>query len=66
MAQGIGAIFGGPLAALLREASGGWVPVFTLVIALDVVTALLALFVLKGMRQTYSAALPVGATLQRA
>jgi MFS transporter, OFA family, oxalate/formate antiporter len=66
MAQGVGAIFGGPLAALLREASGGWVPVFTLVIALDVVTALLALFALKGMRQTYATALPASATLQRA
>jgi oxalate/formate antiporter len=53
ISQGIGAIFGGPLAALLRDATGGWVPVFTLVIVLDVATALLALFVLKPMRQRY-------------
>jgi MFS transporter, OFA family, oxalate/formate antiporter len=50
MAQGIGSILGGPLAAKLREISGSWLPVFGLVIALDVATACLALFVLKPMR----------------
>lgn len=54
VSQGIGAIFGGPLAALLRDATGGWVPVFVLVILLDVSTALLALFVLKPMRLKYT------------
>ncbi len=54
ISQGIGAIFGGPLAALLREAAGGWVPVFVLVIVLDVITALLVLFVLKMMRRSYA------------
>jgi MFS transporter, OFA family, oxalate/formate antiporter len=54
VSQGIGAIFGGPLAALLRDATGGWVPVFVLAILLDVSTALLALFVLKAMRQKYT------------
>ena len=54
VSQGIGAIFGGPLAALLRDATGGWVPVFVLVILLDVSTALLALFVLKPMRRKYT------------
>jgi OFA family oxalate/formate antiporter-like MFS transporter len=49
-AQGVGSILGGPLAALLRGAAGSWLPVFGLVILLDVVTALLALFVLKPMR----------------
>ena len=53
MAQGVGSILGGPLAALLRDASGGWVPVFSLVIVLDLATALLALFVLKAMRRGY-------------
>ncbi len=50
MAQGIGSVLGGPLAAELRAQTGSWVPVFAIVIALDVVTAALALFVLKGMR----------------
>jgi oxalate/formate antiporter len=54
VSQGIGAIFGGPLAALLRDATGGWVPVFVLVILLDVSTALLGLFVLKPMRLKYT------------
>jgi len=52
MAQGIGSILGGPMAALLREQTGSWVPVFLLIVAMDVLTALLALFVLKPMRST--------------
>ena len=55
IAQGIGSIFGGPLAALLREQTGSWTPVFYCAIAADVVTALLALFVLKGMRRRHLA-----------
>jgi MFS transporter, OFA family, oxalate/formate antiporter len=50
MAQGLGSILGGPLAALLRAAAGSWLPIFGLVILLDAATALLALFVLKPMR----------------
>jgi MFS family permease len=53
MAQGIGSILGGPAAALLHDASGSWMPVFGLAIGMDVVTALLALFVLKPMRHEY-------------
>jgi oxalate/formate antiporter len=53
MAQGIGSIFGGPLAARLHEASGSWLPVFAVVISLDVLTALLAIAVLKPMRRRY-------------
>jgi OFA family oxalate/formate antiporter-like MFS transporter len=52
MAQGIGSILGAPLAAQLKEATGSWMPVFGLIIAMDVLTALLALFVLKPMRST--------------
>jgi len=52
MAQGIGSILGGPMAAWLRGETGSWVPVFLLIIALDALTALLALFVLKPMRST--------------
>jgi oxalate/formate antiporter len=53
IAQGIGSILGGPLAALLREASGSWTPVFALAIAADLITAALALWVLKGLRARY-------------
>jgi OFA family oxalate/formate antiporter-like MFS transporter len=50
MSQGIGSILGGPLAATLKGAAGGWVPVFAIVIGLDLLTAALAFFVLKQMR----------------
>ncbi len=50
MAQGIGSVLGGPLAAALKAEVGSWVPVFGIVICLDLVTAALALFVLKSMR----------------
>ena len=50
IAQGIGSILGGPLAATLKGAVGGWIPVFSIVVCLDLATAALALFVLKGMR----------------
>src|SRR6478609_9007835 len=53
MAQGIGSILGGPAAAWLHDATGSWVPVFGLAIAMDIITALLALFVLKPMRHGY-------------
>jgi MFS transporter, OFA family, oxalate/formate antiporter len=53
MAQGVGAIFGGPLAALMHEKLGSWVPVFGTAIALDIVTALLAIALLKPLRRRY-------------
>jgi MFS family permease len=53
MAQGIGSILGGPAAAWLHDATGSWVPVFGLAIAMDIITALLALLVLKAMRHGY-------------
>ena len=55
IAQGIGAIFGGPLAALLHEAAGSWTPVFVVAILCDLTTAALALAVLKPMRRRYLA-----------
>ncbi|HLX81099.1 MAG TPA: oxalate/formate MFS antiporter [Burkholderiales bacterium] len=55
IAQGIGAVLGGPVAAMIREASGSWTPVFIIVIALDLLTAFLALFVLKSLRQAWVA-----------
>jgi OFA family oxalate/formate antiporter-like MFS transporter len=55
MAQGIGSVLGGPVAAALHDASGSWVPVFITIIAMDALTAVLAFFVLKPMRATYLA-----------
>jgi MFS family permease len=51
MAQGVGSILGAPVAAMIYEASGSWMPVFGLVIGMDILTGLLALFVLKPMRR---------------
>lgn len=55
MAQGIGSVLGGPVAAMIYVSSGSWMPVFALIIAMDVITALLAFFVLKPMRSAYLA-----------
>jgi MFS family permease len=55
MAQGIGAIFGGPLATLLHDATGGWPVVFYVAITADLLTAVLALAALKPMRARYLA-----------
>jgi OFA family oxalate/formate antiporter-like MFS transporter len=55
IAQGIGSILGGPLAALLREQTGSWLPVFAIIIAMDALTGILALAVLKPMRRAYVA-----------
>ncbi|GBL46597.1 putative oxalate/formate antiporter [Sulfuriferula multivorans] len=51
MAQGVGAILGAPVAALLHEAAHSWVPIFGIVTVMDVATALLAFFVLKSWRK---------------
>ncbi len=55
IAQGVGSVLGGPVAAYIREVTGNWTTVFTIVIVLDVITALLALFVLKTLRQRWVA-----------
>ena len=55
MAQGVGSVLGGPLAALLHEQTGSWIPVFNVVIAMDLITAVLAYFVLRPMRRRYLA-----------
>jgi OFA family oxalate/formate antiporter-like MFS transporter len=47
---GMGSIFGGPLAALLHQHTGSWIPVFGCAIALDLGTAALATLVLKPAR----------------
>jgi MFS transporter, OFA family, oxalate/formate antiporter len=53
IAQGVGSILGGPVAASMRVATGSWTPVFGVAVAMDILTALLALFVLKQMRAAY-------------
>ncbi len=50
IAQGIGAILGGPMAALLHDNTGSWTPVFAIAIVADFTTAVLAITVLKRMR----------------
>jgi len=51
MAQGIGSVLGGPVAAAIHDASGSWIPVFGLIVAMDLATGLLAVFVLKRLRR---------------
>jgi MFS transporter, OFA family, oxalate/formate antiporter len=53
IAQGVGSILGGPVAASMRVAAGSWTPVFGVAVAMDIATALLALFALKQMRAAY-------------
>ena len=55
MAQGVGSILGAPIAAMIYEATGSWMPVFGLVIGMDVLTGLLALLVLKPLREAWFA-----------
>ncbi len=61
IAFGIGAIFGGPLAALMHQQTGSWVPVFDTAIVLDIATALLAIFLLKPLRASLMARRLAGA-----
>lgn len=51
IAQGVGSILGGPMASLLHDGTGSWSPVFTVAIAADVITAVLAIALLKPMRR---------------
>jgi len=55
MAQGIGSVLGGPVAASLHDATGSWIPVFVTIIVMDALTALLAIAVLKPMRAAFMA-----------
>ena len=57
MAQGIGSVLGGPLAALMHEKTGSWLPVFAIIITMDALTGFLALFVLEAARRSYVATL---------
>ena len=51
MAQGVGSVLGGPAAAALHDATGSWIPVFAVVITLDLLAAVLALALLKPLRR---------------
>jgi oxalate/formate antiporter len=55
MAQGVGSILGAPVAAMIFEKSGSWMPVFGLVIGMDILTGLLALSALKVLRRRWLA-----------
>jgi len=51
MAQGVGSVLGGPIAALLHQSTGSWIPVFAVIITMDFATAALAIFALKPLRK---------------
>jgi len=51
IAQGIGSIFGGPLASVLHDRTGDWGIVFGVAIGADLTAAVLAILVLKPMRR---------------
>jgi len=53
MAQGVGSVLGGPVAALLHELTGSWTVVFGAAIAMDFTTAALAHFALKPLRRQW-------------
>jgi MFS family permease len=53
IAQGVGSVLGGPIAAALHDATGSWIPVFHVIIACDALTAALAYFVLRPMRRQH-------------
>jgi MFS family permease len=53
IAQGVGSVLGGPVAALLHEATGSWIPVFEVIIAMNFATAILAQFALRPMRRRW-------------
>jgi MFS transporter, OFA family, oxalate/formate antiporter len=53
MAQGVGSVLGGPVAALVHDLFGSWMPVFAIIIAMNFMTALLAEFALKPMRRRW-------------
>jgi MFS transporter, OFA family, oxalate/formate antiporter len=67
MAQGVGSVLGGPVAALLHDSYGSWMPVFAIIIAMNFATALLAGLVLKPMRRRWLIAVTIsGAGAARA
>jgi len=55
IAQGVGSILGGPAAAYLKQMTGSWSSVFIIVALLDIVTAVLAVTVLRAIRNKHIA-----------
>ncbi len=55
-AKGTAAIIGGPMAAALVAFAGSWEMVFWIAAGMDLIAALMAIFVLKPMRQAHTAA----------
>jgi MFS transporter, OFA family, oxalate/formate antiporter len=53
IAQGVGSILGGPAAAFLKQSTGSWLAVFLIVACLDALTAVLALTLLRRLRQRH-------------
>jgi MFS transporter, OFA family, oxalate/formate antiporter len=53
MAQGIGSVLGGPVAAWLHDLTGSWLPIFGVIITMDVLSGVLALVALKPLRRAY-------------
>jgi oxalate/formate antiporter len=53
IAQGVGSILGGPVAAFLKQTTGSWTSVFIIVAILDAVTALLAVTALRQLRNRH-------------
>src|SRR5215467_3054836 len=43
IAQGLGSVLGGPVAAMLHESTASWLPVFAVIITMDFATAVLAI-----------------------
>lgn len=52
LAQGVGSVLGGPVAALIHDATGSWLPIFATIIGMDLLTAFFAVAVLKPMRRS--------------
>jgi OFA family oxalate/formate antiporter-like MFS transporter len=53
MSFGLGSVFGGPVAAVLHDATHSWIPVFEVIITMNFLTAILAQFALKPMRRRF-------------
>jgi MFS transporter, OFA family, oxalate/formate antiporter len=62
MAQGVGSVLGGPVAAVVHDVYGSWMPVFGIIIAMNFSTALLAGMVLKPMRRRWAIARAISAS----
>ncbi|MGH7014775.1 MAG: oxalate/formate MFS antiporter [Stellaceae bacterium] len=56
IAQGVGSILGGPVAAFLKQTTGSWTAVFAVVVCLDVLTAVLAVTALRPLRLRHARA----------